>query len=233
MGDRLVIPTSLYTGTKAWQLWLRAGPRGLSVGPCSQAVPPDGTSSAVLVSGAFDSVQSGPRRACRCCDAPGSTRARPALWPPRCPRRSPGSWLGAAVLMQLAVYRVQQGHVLRPFEGQLLGGVVMHHLGDAAEDAAGLAQRVLVVLGLGHEDVDTSLTGPAAKPRVGGRSTLPVGSDRSRGPWALRATVLALAPPVPGPPSTSGMKPRKARAASLSPLCRGETEAQGSWASAS
>lgn len=65
--------------------------------------------------------------------------------------------------MQLAVHRVQQGHVLRPLEGQLLVGVIVYHFRDAVKHGAHLVQRVLVVFGLGHDDVDTALTGPGAK----------------------------------------------------------------------
>lgn len=57
-------------------------------------------------------------------------------------------------------YRVPESHVLGPFEGQLLVGVIAHHFGDAVEEAAGLVQSVLLVLGLGHNDVDASLAGP-------------------------------------------------------------------------
>lgn len=50
--------------------------------------------------------------------------------------------------------------MFRPLEGQLLVGIVVYQLGDAVEDRARLIQRVLVVLGLGHYDVDTPLTRP-------------------------------------------------------------------------
>lgn len=50
-----------------------------------------------------------------------------------------------------------------PLEGQLLVGVIVYHLGDAVEDRARLIQRVPVVFGLGHYDVDTPLTSPETK----------------------------------------------------------------------
>lgn len=67
---------------------------------------------------------------------------------------------GGRASVQLAVHGVQQGHVLRPLEGQLLVGVIVYHFRDAVEHRAHLVQRVLVVFGLGHDDVDTALTGP-------------------------------------------------------------------------
>lgn len=82
-------------------------------------------------------------------------------------------------LMQLAVDGVQQGHVLSPLEGQLLSGVVVHNFRDAGEDAAGLAERVLVVLGLGHDDVDAALAGPG---------------------WPAGISVAASPPPAPACP---------------------------------
>lgn len=60
--------------------------------------------------------------------------------------------------MHLAVHRVEQGHVFCPLERQLLVGIIVYHLRDAVKDSARLIQRVLVVFGLRHYDVDTSLT---------------------------------------------------------------------------
>lgn len=68
--------------------------------------------------------------------------------------------------MQLVVHGMEQGHMLGAFEGQLLGGVVVHHFRDAAKHGAGLVQRVLVVFGLGHDDVDTSLAGPETEQTI-------------------------------------------------------------------
>lgn len=50
-----------------------------------------------------------------------------------------------------------------PLERQLLIGIIVYHFGDAVEDGAGLVQCVLVVFGLSHYDVDTSLTSPGTK----------------------------------------------------------------------
>lgn len=68
--------------------------------------------------------------------------------------------------MQLAVYRVEQGHVLCPLEGQFLTGVIVYHFRDAAKDSTRLVQGVLVVFGLSHYDVDASLTSPGTKPKL-------------------------------------------------------------------
>lgn len=68
--------------------------------------------------------------------------------------------------MQLAMHRVEQGHVLRPLERQLLIGVVVYHFRDAVEDSARLIQGVLAVFGLSHYDVDASLTSPGTKPKL-------------------------------------------------------------------
>lgn len=57
---------------------------------------------------------------------------------------------------------MQQGHVLGAIERQPLGAVVMHHLWDAGEHAAALVQGVAILLGLGHNDVDTALARPGS-----------------------------------------------------------------------
>lgn len=59
-----------------------------------------------------------------------------------------------------AGHRVQQGHVLGPIERQTLSAVMVHHLGDAGEDAAALVQGVAVFLSLSHDDVDAALARP-------------------------------------------------------------------------
>ena len=46
-------------------------------------------------------------------------------------------------------------------EGQLAGGVVVHHLGDAGEYAAALVQGEAALLGLRYDDVNAPLAGPA------------------------------------------------------------------------
>lgn len=53
--------------------------------------------------------------------------------------------------------------MLCPLERQLLIGVIVYHFGDAVKDRTGLVQRVLVVFGLSHDDVDASLTSPGTK----------------------------------------------------------------------
>lgn len=50
-----------------------------------------------------------------------------------------------------------------PLERQLLVGVIVYHFRDAVKDRACLVQGVLVVFGLSHYDVDTSLTSPRTK----------------------------------------------------------------------
>lgn len=72
--------------------------------------------------------------------------------------RGPAGAFGGWTLVQLAVHRVQQGHVLRPLERQFLTGVIVYHFRDAAKDSTRLIQGVLVVFGLSHYDVDASLT---------------------------------------------------------------------------
>jgi len=51
--------------------------------------------------------------------------------------------------------------VLGVVEGQPLGAVVVHHLGDAGEHAAAPVQRVAALLGLRYDDVNAPLAGPA------------------------------------------------------------------------
>lgn len=72
-----------------------------------------------------------------------------------------------------------------PLERQLLVGIVVYNLRDAVEDCACLVQCVLVVLGLGHYDVDTPLTSPRPKQNQGGAM-----NEVARGPSPL-TTVLA------------------------------------------
>lgn len=50
-----------------------------------------------------------------------------------------------------------------PLERQLLVGIIVYHFGDAVKDGTGLVQRVLVVFGLSHYDVDASLARPGTK----------------------------------------------------------------------
>ena len=78
---------------------------------------------------------------------------------------SPAGAFGGWTLVQPAVRRVQQGHVLCALERQFLAGVIVYHFRDAAKDSTRLIQGVLVVFGLSHYDVDASLTSPAAKPK--------------------------------------------------------------------
>lgn len=64
-----------------------------------------------------------------------------------------------------AGHRVEQGHVLGPVERQTLSAVMVHHLGDAGEDAAALVQGVAVFFSLSHDDVDAALARPNAHRR--------------------------------------------------------------------
>lgn len=64
-----------------------------------------------------------------------------------------------------AGHRVEQGHVLGPIERQTLRAVMVHHLGDAGEDAAALVQGVAVFFSLRHDDVDAALARPNAHSR--------------------------------------------------------------------
>lgn len=50
--------------------------------------------------------------------------------------------------------------MLGPIERQPLSAVMVHHLGDAGEDAAALVQGVAVFLSLSHDDVDAALARP-------------------------------------------------------------------------
>ena len=68
--------------------------------------------------------------------------------------------------MQLAVHRVEQGHMFCPLERQLLIGIIVYHFRDAVKDSTRLIQGILVVFGLSHYDVDTSLTSPGTKPKL-------------------------------------------------------------------
>ena len=77
----------------------------------------------------------------------------------------PAGAFGGWTLVQPAVRRVQQGHVLCALERQFLAGVIVYHFRDAAKDSTRLIQGVLAVFGLSHYDVDASLTSPGAKPK--------------------------------------------------------------------
>lgn len=68
-----------------------------------------------------------------------------------------------------AGHRVQQGHVFCTVERQTLSPIVVHHLRDAGEHTAALVQRVAVLLGLGHDDVNTALARPDSQGEGEGR----------------------------------------------------------------
>lgn len=60
---------------------------------------------------------------------------------------------------------VEQGQVLRPFDGQLPGGVVVDDFRDAVERGAVLTQNILL-FGLGQFHVHEALVAPAKETRM-------------------------------------------------------------------
>lgn len=111
-----------------------------------------------------------------------------AGWAPTPREEGPGRRFAGRTLVQLAVHGVQQAHVFRPLERQLLAGVVVHHFGDAAKDRARLVQRVLAVFGLGHYDVDTPLASPETRQNRGGDGTERAGGRPPRTTIPARVT---------------------------------------------
>lgn len=60
---------------------------------------------------------------------------------------------------------MEQRHVLCSMEWQAPGAVMVYHLWDAGEHTAALVQGEAVLFGLGHDDVNTTLTRPETKTR--------------------------------------------------------------------